>query len=56
MKKPEPMLRFEMKAPTDWFDRLDNWRRTQPDLPTRAEAIRRLVDKGISADAESADG
>jgi hypothetical protein len=26
---------------------VDDWRRDQPDLPTRPEAIRRLVVKGI---------
>ncbi len=27
--------------------RVDEWRRQQPDLPTRAEAIRRLIDLGL---------
>lgn len=35
--------RFEMRAPKGWLDRVDNWRRHEPDLPSRAEAIRRLV-------------
>jgi hypothetical protein len=26
---------------------LDDWRRAQPDLPTRPEAIRRLIEMGI---------
>jgi hypothetical protein len=28
---------------------LDDWRRTQVDLPSRAEAIRRLVESGIKS-------
>lgn len=28
---------------------LDDWRREQPDLPSRAEAIRRLVEKALKA-------
>jgi hypothetical protein len=28
---------------------LDDWRRKQPDLPSRAEAIRRLVEIGLKA-------
>jgi hypothetical protein len=28
---------------------IDNWRRTQDDLPSRSEAIRRLVEKGLKA-------
>ncbi|MFT3688786.1 hypothetical protein [Paenirhodobacter sp.] len=30
---------------------IDAWRRTQDDLPSRSEAIRRLVDLGLSASA-----
>lgn len=29
---------------------LDDWRREQHDLPGRAEAVRRLVAKGLEAD------
>lgn len=29
-------------------DRIDRWRAHQPDLPSRAEAIRRLVEQGLS--------
>jgi hypothetical protein len=39
--------RFEMRASPVWLKALDDWRRVQPDLPSRAEAIRRLVDKGL---------
>lgn len=27
--------------------RLDDWRRAQPDLPSRPEALRRLAEKGL---------
>jgi len=29
------------------LSRLDDWRRDQPDLPTRPEAIRRLLEEGV---------
>lgn len=29
------------------LDRLDDYRREQPDMPSRPEAIRRLVEKGL---------
>jgi hypothetical protein len=32
---------------TDLLEAIDQWRRGQPDLPTRPEAVRRLVEKGI---------
>jgi hypothetical protein len=37
-------VRFQ-KAP---LEKIDRWRRTQPDLPSRAEAIRRLVETGLA--------
>jgi hypothetical protein len=41
--------RFEMRATTELLARIDEWRRQQPDLPNRSEAIRRLIDAGLSA-------
>jgi hypothetical protein len=31
---------------------IDEWRRQQPDIPTRAEAIRRLVEKALGITTE----
>jgi len=28
---------------------LDNWRREQPDIPTRPEAVRRIIDETLRA-------
>ena len=38
---------FQMRASDEWLAKIDDWRRQQPDLPSRAEAIRRLVDLGL---------
>jgi hypothetical protein len=32
-------------------DRLENWRRAQPVIPPRSEALRRLLDKALTAPA-----
>lgn len=32
------------------IDRLDTYRRDQSDLPSRPEAIRRLVEKGLASE------
>lgn len=34
---------FLMRVDQGFLDEIDAWRRAQPDLPPRAEAIRRLV-------------
>jgi hypothetical protein len=36
--------RFELRFPKDLLTKLDDWRRLQPELPSRAEAIRRLLE------------
>jgi hypothetical protein len=38
---------FQMRVSPEWLAVIDEWRRAQPDIPSRAEAIRRLVEKGI---------
>lgn len=42
---------FQMRASEEWLRKLDDWRRTQPDIPARAEAIRRLVELGLQVNA-----
>jgi metal-responsive CopG/Arc/MetJ family transcriptional regulator len=39
--------RFEMRVPASFLKMVDEWRRKQPELPSRAEAIRRLVELGL---------
>ena len=47
----EKDARFEMRASAAWLKGVDGWRRKQPDLPGRAEAIRRLVALGLKPSA-----
>jgi len=46
----EKTQRFEMRIPPEFFKAIDSWRRKQEDLPSRAEAIRRLVEIGLKAE------
>jgi hypothetical protein len=39
-----------MRASDEFWQGVDDWRRLQPDMPNRAEAIRRLVATGLRAD------
>ena len=39
-------------APADLLAALDSWRRSQPDLPNRREAIRRLLAIALTRSAE----
>lgn len=43
--------RFEMRLDQDTLQAIERWRAGEPDLPSRAEAIRRLVERGLSAGA-----
>ena len=44
--------RFELRLPPELGDEIDAWRRQQPDLPSRAEAARRLIELGLQAPQE----
>jgi hypothetical protein len=43
----EKTERFEMRVPASFLKTIDDWRRKQAELPSRAEAIRRLVELGL---------
>lgn len=47
---PPKTERFEMRMEVDMIAQLDEWRRQQPDLPSRAEAIRRLVRQSLAGE------
>jgi uncharacterized protein len=42
--------RFEMRVDSDLLERLDAWRQSEDDRPSRAEAIRRLIEAGLAHD------
>ncbi len=39
--------RFEMRLDPDLLARVDQWSATQPDVPSRAQAMRRLIEMGL---------
>lgn len=43
--------RFEMRLDEETLNRVDQWRSEQADLPSRAEAMRRLVEVGLARNA-----
>jgi len=40
---------INVRMDEELLKRLDEWRRRQPDLPGRPEAIRRIVDQALSS-------
>jgi hypothetical protein len=44
---------FQMRVSEEFLRIVDDWRRRQKDLPSRAEAIRRLVELGTKQKATS---
>lgn len=47
---------FQMRASKEFLSKLDDWRRKQPDLPGRAEAIRRLVEQALAVHPKTKKG
>lgn len=41
--------RLEMRVSPAWLMRIDDWRRLQPVIPTRTQAVRLLVERGLEA-------
>jgi metal-responsive CopG/Arc/MetJ family transcriptional regulator len=48
-KLASAVRRLQLIAPVDWLKRIDAWRRHQPDMPNRSEAIRTLVIQALDA-------
>lgn len=44
---------ISVRAEDEFVKRLDDWRREQKDIPSRAEAVRRLVEMGLDAKANA---
>jgi hypothetical protein len=41
---------LNIRVDDEFLKRLDDWRRKQPDLPTRTEALRRIADQVLLAE------
>jgi hypothetical protein len=39
---------FQIRLTEDFLRSIDEWRRGEPDIPSRSEAIRRLVELGFT--------
>jgi metal-responsive CopG/Arc/MetJ family transcriptional regulator len=53
MENEKKSTRFILSVTPGFVERVDEWRRQQPELPSRAEAIRRLVEKGLEGQRPS---
>jgi len=42
-------IRFELRLQPKLSRQIDEWRRRQPDLPSKSEAVRRLIETGLGA-------
>lgn len=56
MSKRTKAVKFEMTLPEELDQKVLEWRRNQPDLPTRNEALRRLILMGLGKNKEEKDG
>ena len=46
----EKTERFEMRVSEQFLGRIDEWRRKQHDIPSRASAIRLVVEKALASE------
>ncbi len=46
--------RLQLVAPSTWVQRIEEWRRRQPKIPSRSEAIRLLVEQALDAEDRKA--
>jgi metal-responsive CopG/Arc/MetJ family transcriptional regulator len=48
-RPPAPGEQVVVRLQPDLLSKIDKWRRNQLDLPSRAEAMRRLADKALES-------
>lgn len=56
MARPSMMdepVRLDMRIPKALIVRMDRWRGAQEDVPSRSEAIRRLLEIGLDAETKA---
>jgi hypothetical protein len=46
--------RLDLRTDPEWLKKVDDWRRNQSDIPSRNEAIRQLVERGLGEHPETA--
>ena len=47
--------RFEMRLDREMLERLDSWRSARSGIPSRSEAVRQLVERGLAASGRTRD-
>lgn len=45
--------RFEMRVPPDLIEKVDEWRAQQPGIPSRASAIRHMIETYLHEDEKA---
>lgn len=48
-----PTERMQIVAPAAWFLAIEEWRRAQKKIPSKSEAVRMLVERGLEAESKS---
>ena len=52
---PPKTERFELRFEPSMLERIDHWVSRQPDRPTRSDAVRRLVERGLETKIDDGD-
>jgi hypothetical protein len=46
-------IAIQFRAKRDLFNRLENWRRAQRRIPPLADTVRKLIERGLDAEAST---
>lgn len=52
-RPPVDSERVDVRIQRELLDKLDNWRKSQADDPSRPEAVRRLIDEALGKEGQT---
>ena len=56
MHEPNPSIQVQVRVRDSLLSAIESFRRNEPDLPTRPEAVRRLIRRAIATAVENGGG
>ena len=54
MSDSDNLYALQTRVRRPLYERLENWRRSQPDIPARSDAMRKLLERALAVDEAAA--